>query len=467
MLGLPAALLFQLFVLIFWVAGKIPIPQLRPYINSSLLLLTGSVGDSLALDSPTRRAQIESKIRRDLYWLYDQGCEHIIVIAHSQGATVALHALRKEPPDSIDLLITFGSGIAKLEEIRQVTQRGSIFEMLGLAVPIVLSLTALAVFAPGVGALVGLLLLPGISIVALCVWFGTPVLTDHIVKCLFERDNSSGKSAFCRWFDCFSSKDPVPQGPIPHGNLPKERFKSRTVHNSASMIGDHTSYWQNRDEFVPAITDELAKVVFKGSNVRLRRNLDAHERCRARRFKVGWLWYCRVAILLTLAVSLGNFLVTNWQALPKIVGEARNTGSLNLAKLLSAALVASVHLIDGASLVYIGTVLALLLSGYLLATLGWHVWIHWSLPRVYENQMLEPAVLWRWLGFWTMVIFSFGSCWLVIWSVVGGFDLVSGSVSFATLIASLFGYFTVLVPPLAVFLVMGFGALLLRLWRKS
>ena len=62
MLGLPAALIFQLFVLIFWVAGKIPIPQLRPYINSSLLLLTGSVGDSLALDSPTRRAQIESKI---------------------------------------------------------------------------------------------------------------------------------------------------------------------------------------------------------------------------------------------------------------------------------------------------------------------------------------------------------------------------------------------------------------------
>ena len=136
--------------------------------------------------------------------------------------------------------------------------------MLGLAVLIVLSLTALAIFAPGVGALerIGLLALPVISIVALCDWFGTPVLTDHIVKSLFERDNSSGKSAFRRWFDCFSSKDPVPQGPIPHGNLPKERFTSRTVHNSVSMIGDHTSYWQNCDEFVPAITDELAKVVF-------------------------------------------------------------------------------------------------------------------------------------------------------------------------------------------------------------
>ena len=180
---------------------------------------------------------------------------------------------------------------------------------------------------------------------------------------------------------------------------------------------------------------------------------------------MGWLRACRVAILLTFAVSLGNFLVTNWQALLKIVDEARNTGSWNLAKLLSTALVASVHFIDGASLVYIGTVLALLLSGYLLATLGWHVWIYWSLPRVYEDQFLEPAVLWRWLGFLTMVIFSFGSCWLVIRSVDGGFDLVSGPVSFARDIASLFGYFTVLVPVLAVSLVVGFGALLLRRWK--
>jgi hypothetical protein len=149
-----------------------------------------------------------------------------------------------------------------------------------------------------------------------------------------------------------------------------------------------------------------------------------------------------------------------WKALWKAVDATRKAATWNLAELLPAAINAAMLEIDRALPFHIGTVTALLVGGYLLATLGWHVWSHWSLPRVYEHQFFELAVLWRWLGFWSMLFFSVGSCWFAIRSFSG--VSLEAPASFVATIFGLFGYFLVVVPILLIVLVFGFGLLVLK-----
>lgn len=43
-------------------------------------------------------------------------------VAHSQGGAVAHRALRHQRPSQVKLLLTFGSGLRKLEEIEQISK---------------------------------------------------------------------------------------------------------------------------------------------------------------------------------------------------------------------------------------------------------------------------------------------------------------------------------------------------------
>ena len=100
--------------------------------------LADTLGDSFILAaSQIQRAAIISHVRRDLEWLISQGCAKIAVIGHSQGAAVSFEALctgvlkkfcESKPADSDSsapqlketMLITFGSGLAKLRELERV-----------------------------------------------------------------------------------------------------------------------------------------------------------------------------------------------------------------------------------------------------------------------------------------------------------------------------------------------------------
>src|SRR5207244_2611329 len=46
-------------------------------------------------------------------------CQRLAVVAHSQGAAVACLALQREVPGNLRLLLTLGSGLRKLDELRQ------------------------------------------------------------------------------------------------------------------------------------------------------------------------------------------------------------------------------------------------------------------------------------------------------------------------------------------------------------
>jgi hypothetical protein len=61
-----------------------------------------------------------------------------------------------------------------------------------------------------------------------------------------------------KWVDVYTASDPVPNGPLIRGrSAPQVKFTSVEIENRASAILDHTSYWQNYEQFVNLVASEL------------------------------------------------------------------------------------------------------------------------------------------------------------------------------------------------------------------
>lgn len=271
-LSVPISIIVLVLLALLLLLAIPPIPSLRAMLLRVQQALAGTVGDCYILvASPVQRAAIVSHVRRDIDWLISQDCKNIAIVAHSQGAAVAFEALRTgvlkrfyqvrgvESDSSASefrktLLITFGSGLAKLHELENafVTDKVKLgwMPIAGLAL-VVLSLEFMKADL-GVGVT--------------CMSFG---LIFWIVGAMIgaeERpqpnDYEPLKHFGCdtEWHDYFAWHDPVPNGPLFDSDQPCGFMKSEPVHNFASMWRDHTTYWLNRDQFVPAILRDLARL---------------------------------------------------------------------------------------------------------------------------------------------------------------------------------------------------------------
>ena len=104
--------------------GLLPVPRVRSFVAAVQRSLAGSLGDSLVLlESPIQAAAIRSRVREELDRMADQ-CDRVAVLAHSQGAAIAHQALGNSGgyrvPDEVETLITFGSGVNKLELLERL-----------------------------------------------------------------------------------------------------------------------------------------------------------------------------------------------------------------------------------------------------------------------------------------------------------------------------------------------------------
>ncbi|MFQ5349601.1 MAG: hypothetical protein ACE5EG_04055 [Thermoanaerobaculia bacterium] len=131
--GLLLSPLILVLLLLLLVLGVLPIPQVRSFVANVQRSLAGSIGDSLVLlESPVQAAAIRTKLGRAIAWMADS-CERLVVVAHSQGAAIAVDALAADPaaarggahehPCEIDTLVTFGSGVTKLAFLQSVRSR--------------------------------------------------------------------------------------------------------------------------------------------------------------------------------------------------------------------------------------------------------------------------------------------------------------------------------------------------------
>ena len=269
------------------------IPFLRGMLGNLMLRLARSLGDPyLLLSSPIRLASMVERIHHDIRWLQDQKCAGIAIVAHSQGAAVAHHALRSFPEEHrkvpITRFVTIGAAIEKLHYLQQIDVRGKNLLRGGLLQAIAAMGVLLSVLfawripewrrlneAWGYESLIltvtlwllfttlfwlGPKLLDALGVIEL-VEYKEPKTDD-----LWDREhhNRPGMPT-AKWIDLYARADPVSLGPIewlntetPHP-LDDPEATSAEIRNQDSMLFDHTTYWQNTSQFMVPLVGGLCR----------------------------------------------------------------------------------------------------------------------------------------------------------------------------------------------------------------
>jgi hypothetical protein len=90
------------------------------------------------------------------------------------------------------------------------------------------------------------------------------------------------------WEDFYASHDPVSNGKL--FLIPGAPLVSRRVHNRASVYTDHTTYWDNADDFVGKVILELTKLSELRSSIGFETLKEtAADATLQREWRVGWL----------------------------------------------------------------------------------------------------------------------------------------------------------------------------------
>lgn len=266
-LQLPVAIavlpVVQLVFFLFAAFGWIPVPGYGSVIAWFQEVVAGILGDAhMFATSPTRLAAVVGRTRTALDALTP--CKKIVVVAHSQGAAVAYSVLKEHCPENLAGLITLGSGLKKLEYLKGLRQEHDVSVTFVVSYPLT-TMTIAFVY----GAAQWLEILPSAmagwgDVAALFTLLGVVVLTmasllpvtSTPVEQWWRGRRAANPSL--RWLDVFASRDPVSAGRL--FPAPLEGMDSVAVTNRASWMVDHTSYWENTDEFVTLVGTWISRV---------------------------------------------------------------------------------------------------------------------------------------------------------------------------------------------------------------
>lgn len=262
LLAIPLAWLLQVAVILVSLLAWLPFPKFRMLLSNLLLQLSGTLGDSYVfLESPVQRAAAIETTRRSLAWVAERSTK-VVVIAHSQGAMIATEVLKtieRESPTSrkVELCVTFGGATSKLAEL-EATARTESARFVRVA--LLFALYCLITFPRALQT-------AGDSDGLLWTMYGAaPVMM--LAVAVVEAWRACGKAVHdsatatlkpVRWLDFYASKDPVSNGPLRETDR-SDLFTSVEIANRRSVVSDHTSYWDNRDEFVLGVVREIDRI---------------------------------------------------------------------------------------------------------------------------------------------------------------------------------------------------------------
>jgi hypothetical protein len=364
-----------------------PIPSLRAMLLRTQQRLADSLGDSFILAaSPIQKAAIVSHVRRDLEWLMSRGCRKVAVVAHSQGAAVAFETLAtgvvKGRQSDDTLLVTFGSGLGKLYEVERAIgsdkARMGWMPIIGLAL-IVAALEFFNVIDlfPFLGRSMGFGLCLG--------WVGVILWLAGVVYSAWgnrpkpeEFEPSKKFDAEVTWRDYYASKDLVPNGTLLDED--PSFLQSEEVHNRASLWSDHTTYWLNCDQFVPAVLRDLGSLAnFLLLNIRTGDEELVATAARRRKWRVRWLAGARLAMWITAGLIVINRMsdLPKWgaAALDKLPVLEKILGWFLGKDLVSGKLAADPLAQRGVGIALVITTAA---AGYYLLYVIWQIWTWWD-----------------------------------------------------------------------------------------
>lgn len=247
---LMLAPLLVLLSFVLSVIALLPVPWVGRLLRRLQAFIAARIGDSYALVERHLggMSAIVGRVRHDARWLTER-CRVVAVVGHSQGAAAAHLALRQEL-ERVGLLVTFGSGLRKLEELRlpEHRPRESLYVLFS-GVIFLAGLAAVLRGAPGwLAAPLGLAVL-------LLLLMAAPRLFAGVGEAKLKATYAPIRQRL-RWVDYWATSDPVSNGPL----FDEPGFVSQAVHNRHSPVTDHTTYWENVDHFVGAVASEIAKL---------------------------------------------------------------------------------------------------------------------------------------------------------------------------------------------------------------
>jgi hypothetical protein len=267
LIGWPLLALFLLIFLVLMMVVNV-IPGAGKLAQRIQFIMAATVGDSYAfLKRPIQRSAVTGQFHRDLRWVSDRS-DRVAIVAHSQGAAVTHLALRQGLPAKLTAencaLITFGSGLKKLEELAEIREKK---ESLGSATLGGLLLMLTGAWFKGwlpVPRLAGdwdsslwgvLMFIGGL------LWIGDVLRTSQGVKFEPGRFKLSVLGKSISWMDLYAFSDPVSNGPLFSPSGAPDYLESQEVHNRNSNLSDHTSYWENAEQFTTRVGCALARLL--------------------------------------------------------------------------------------------------------------------------------------------------------------------------------------------------------------
>jgi hypothetical protein len=121
LLCLLLAVPLQVTVILLYLLSLLPVPGLGALAKAGFRSLSEILGNAFAYaGNEVTKVSVETKVRADADWLAEH-CNTIAIVAHSQGAAVALGALVQRPRPCT--LITYGAGVRKLLRLEQGHRR--------------------------------------------------------------------------------------------------------------------------------------------------------------------------------------------------------------------------------------------------------------------------------------------------------------------------------------------------------
>ncbi|MFH0343391.1 MAG: hypothetical protein ACHBNF_14995 [Chromatiales bacterium] len=399
------------------IVGVLPIPRIRAFAARLQRIVSSTLGDSFVLiASPIQEAAIVGTVERDLCWLAGKRCRRIAVVAHSQGAAIAHAALPRLGPARVDsgsesrrLFVTVGSGLNKLAEIDRIRS----------------SSQPVSVWTAPVGLLVLALALPevyatfGSENQNFLAWYGAlfGLLLFVLGVAAAWRENRPGPEDFAfegvQWLDFYASADPVPNGRLFDSAEETQRvMQARQVHNLASPLVDHVTYWRSDDDFLAHLVCAL------GEHGQLKLceddSLDRSQLAVAvgrRRWRVRWLLLARLLVA-AFTAAIG---IRYWNDLPATTQAGLNA----LAPLFEWLPVVGDQLKPVAELSYasqfVGSaVLALFgLAAYYLLYGAWALWNKRDIADFFSRDPFAPLGE-SFLGFLFLLVVALEAFILII-----------------------------------------------------
>lgn len=269
------AVLAQAALALLGVLSLAPIKPVQGAVGSIIDLLMGTIGQSYALKtSAVRRNAIVRDVMKDLEWM-ESRCRRIVVVSHSQGAEIARQVLQMRRWPKVKRWVTFGSGIlplAALEE-KHRSHPAVWIPIYAMEFFTVLMLVCLVVglisysfgpVVPGWPQLVAWL----DSSNAIGLLFSGYVILLAISIIVAARkppppNVSLSKKVMAIWHDLFASHDPVPGGSLVDlykGEMRTNEIpipKQSRIFNTRSGLHDHTSYFDNTEQFIAPLALEM------------------------------------------------------------------------------------------------------------------------------------------------------------------------------------------------------------------